>query len=153
MDDLCEDDATQTKVLKNEGDYNAEHTQAFLDRIKSQLRQERNRWRRQAGDWDFDSDDEVDKSVNQRAILWCHKLMGEDLEAAFTEPGHSHPAYGNDSTARCVYSAAAIVIDVPPYAERQASSMTHPQDAAGQPSEATESEVAGGGAHKHPWGM
>lgn len=136
--------------MKNEGAYNAGHTQAFLDRTTGQLQEKRNIWRRQAGEWDFDSDDEVDKSNNQRAILWCHKLEGKELDAAFTEPGHSHPAYGNEPTARCVYSAAAIVIDVPPYAERQASSVTHPQDVAGQPSEAAESEVAEGGAHKRP---
>ena len=48
-----------------------------------------------------------------RSIMWCNS------DFAFEEPSLSYGAYGNEATSECIYSAAAIVIDVPPYNQRK----------------------------------
>ena len=56
------------------------------------------------------------KQDEQRSILWCNKDFN------FSQPSLAYVAFGNEARADCVYSAAAILIDIPPFRERLACS-------------------------------
>lgn len=61
---------------------------------------------------ELDSLQQPDSSHDRRAIFWCTENF------AFEEPSLAWVTYGNEAHGHCVYSAAAIVINVPPYNER-----------------------------------
>ena len=61
----------------------------------------------------------VSKGFKNKAGRSLLKLLSNSKEKAegILEPGLATPAYGNEPSAACMYSAAAIVIDVPAFSK------------------------------------